>query len=130
VLQEAPIEDAKLTEELVKWLMNDEDDAQIEDAIPIEEWETWLNDIDDAKEKSIMFMHDNRSDYRPPNSLTGVFSDDVSSDDNDSDLLTPKTVSKFLLLYLYNPLFSYFTLQSSSFCFIHLTELYSNFEHL
>ncbi|CAA0156260.1 unnamed protein product [Arabidopsis thaliana] len=93
VQQEAPIEDAILTEELVKWLMNDEDDAQIEDAIPIEEWKTWLNDIDDAKEKSIMSLHDNRSDYRPPNSLTGVFSDDDSNDDNDSDLLTPKTNS-------------------------------------
>ncbi|CAL9213389.1 unnamed protein product [Arabidopsis halleri] len=67
-------------------------EARIEDAIPIEEWETWLNDDDAGEQRSIMFMQDNRNDYRPPKSLTGVFSDD-SSDDNDSDLLSPTTNS-------------------------------------
>ncbi|KAG7595543.1 NAC domain [Arabidopsis suecica] len=67
-------------------------EAQIEDAIPIEEWETWLNDDDAGEQRSIMFMQDNRNDYRPPKSLTGVFSDD-SSDDNDSDLLSATTKS-------------------------------------
>ncbi|CAA0381313.1 unnamed protein product [Arabidopsis thaliana] len=43
-------------------------------------------------DRNIMFMQDNHNDYRPPNSLTGVFSD-CSSDDNDSDLLSPKTNS-------------------------------------
>jgi len=46
-----------------------------------------------------MFMQDHRSDYTPLKSLTGVFSDD-SSDDNDSDLISPKTVSKILLCIL------------------------------
>ncbi|CAD5311504.1 unnamed protein product [Arabidopsis thaliana] len=74
---------------------NVQEESQIDDATtPIEEeWKTWLNDDDgDAEQRNIMFMQDNRSDYTPLKSLTGVFSDD-SSDDNDSDLISPKTNS-------------------------------------
>ncbi|XP_010457187.1 PREDICTED: NAC domain-containing protein 3-like [Camelina sativa] len=72
-----------------------EEAHQLDDAAIIaskeEEWKTWLND-NDGEERNIMFLQDNRNDYRPPQSLTGVFTDD-SSDDNDSDFLSPATNS-------------------------------------
>jgi len=79
---------------------NLQEESQIDDATTSieEEWKTWLNN-DDAEQRNIMFMQDNRSDYTPLKSLTAVFSDD-SSDDNDSDLISPKTVSKILLCIL------------------------------
>ncbi|KAG7652789.1 NAC domain superfamily [Arabidopsis suecica] len=72
---------------------NVQGESQIDDATtPIEEeWKTWLNN-DGDEQRNIMFMQDHRSDYTPLKSLTGVFSDD-SSDDNDSDLISPKTNS-------------------------------------
>ncbi|XP_010474681.1 PREDICTED: NAC domain-containing protein 3 isoform X2 [Camelina sativa] len=76
---------------------SEEEAHQLDDAATIatkeEEWKTWLNDNDD-EETNIMFLQDNRNDYRPPKSLTGVFTDDIdSSDDNDSDFLSPATNS-------------------------------------
>ncbi|KAG7595545.1 NAC domain superfamily [Arabidopsis suecica] len=79
---------------------NVQEESQIDDATtPIEEeWKTWLND-DGDEQRNIMFMQDNRNDYTPLKSLTGVFSDH-SSEDNDSDLISATTVRKILLCIL------------------------------
>jgi len=80
---------------LIPLLVNDsEEEAQIEDAIPIEEWETWLTDDGvDEQVNHIMNMKDDRNNHRPQKPLTGVLIDDSSDDDDDSDLLSPTTNS-------------------------------------
>ncbi|CAL9213390.1 unnamed protein product [Arabidopsis halleri] len=68
-------------------------EAQLDDATTsTEEWKTWLNDDGDEQMNYIVNMRDDRNDHRPQKPLTGVFIDD-SSDDNDSDLQSPKTTS-------------------------------------
>ncbi|XP_006305025.2 NAC domain-containing protein 3 [Capsella rubella] len=74
-----------------------QEEAQLDDAATIpggdeEEWKTWLNDNNDVEERNIMSLQENYSDYIPPKSLTGVFTDN-SSDDSDPDLLSATTNS-------------------------------------
>ncbi|KAL0800593.1 hypothetical protein Bca101_055768 [Brassica carinata] len=85
-------------------LLDAEEETQIDDAlrraidtVSTDDLNRLLNSNEnDEKQRNIMFMQENRNDYRPKMSLTGVFIGH-SDDDSDSDFIsTTTTVSKTL----------------------------------
>ncbi|KAH0905410.1 hypothetical protein HID58_037237, partial [Brassica napus] len=67
-----------------------EEESQFEDEmfrvfnnLPTDDWNSLFNN--DEEQGNTMFMQEDRNDYRPKKSLTGVF---VSDDDSDSDSIT------------------------------------------
>ncbi|CAG7908857.1 unnamed protein product [Brassica rapa] len=67
-----------------------EEETQFEDEmfrvfnnLPTDDWNSLFNN--DEEQGNTMFMQEDRNDYRPKKSLTGVF---VSDDDSDSDSIT------------------------------------------
>ncbi|KAL0700502.1 hypothetical protein Bca4012_056624 [Brassica carinata] len=81
-------------------LLDAEEETQIDDAlrraidtVSTDDLNCLLNSNEnDEKQRNIMFMQENRNDYRPKMSLTGVFTGH-SDDDSDSDFISTTTGS-------------------------------------
>ena len=79
-----------------------EEETQFEDEmfrvfnnLPTDDWNSLFNN--DEEQGNTMFMQEDRNDYRPKKSLTGVF---VSDDDSDSDSITTTVRNHFYCYHL------------------------------